>query len=213
MRPTDLATVASRPPSADVVNAINGAINKVTTKRVPYTPPPVAHISSASRKPIRTTTTQGPVRPPTRTPTAHSFLRGLRGIVTPIEGMDPRDFSSSYGPRIHPISHRNSFHTGIDISSPLGTPVLAPANAVVGSLATGDSIYGNQVVLAHNRRVDSMYGHLSRIAEGLEPGMKVRQGDIIGYVGGTGYSDGPHLHWETWRDGEYVNPMTFLGGG
>jgi murein DD-endopeptidase MepM/ murein hydrolase activator NlpD len=126
--------------------------------------------------------------------------------------MDPRSFTDTYGPRIHPITGRSSFHTGIDISASAGTPVIAPSNAVLADLNPGDSIYGNQLILAHNKNVETMYGHLNSYAPGLKPGMKIRAGDLIGYVGSTGLSTGPHLHWETWRDGNPVNPVSFLGG-
>jgi murein DD-endopeptidase MepM/ murein hydrolase activator NlpD len=126
--------------------------------------------------------------------------------------MNPAEYTSSYGPRIHPITGRSSFHTGLDISSPQGTPVVAPANAVLARMVSGDSIYGNELVLAHNRTLDTMYGHMSAFAKGLQPGMKIRAGQVIGYVGSTGLSTGPHLHWETWNNGQPVNPVTFVGG-
>lgn len=141
------------------------------------------------------------------------FLTGFREIGSPIQGLDPSMFTSTYGPRINPVTHRASFHTGMDLASPMGTPVLAAANGVVGQVNPMDSIYGNQIYLEHGHNKETMYGHMAQFADGIHPGERVKEGQIIGYVGSTGWSTGPHLHFETHVKGQPVNPITFLGGG
>jgi murein DD-endopeptidase MepM/ murein hydrolase activator NlpD len=177
--------------------------------------------SQSRRKIIRAVQPAMPYRAPIRTqprrevtvpPITHPFLTGLAKVISPIMGMNPADYSSSFGPRVHPIHGGRSNPTGIDISSPSGTTVYAPSNAVVEAVRGNAGAYGNQVILGHGREKETMYGHLSGFYPGLKPGTKVEAGDPIGYVGSTGYSTGPHLHWETWVNGSPVNPMTFLGG-
>lgn len=138
----------------------------------------------------------------------YRYGQGLINFISPIKGLTLGDYSSSYGPRIHPITGRSSFHTGIDLPSGLGTPVIAPAGGIVLKTAHGDSIYGNQVVLDHGKRYESMYGHMSDFI--VNPGEKVHRGQVIGYVGSTGLSTGPHLHFETWRNYQPVNPETLF---
>lgn len=138
------------------------------------------------------------------------FLSGFREIASPIRGLDPSMFTSTYGPRINPVSHRASFHTGMDFASPMGTPVLAAANGIVEAANPMDQIYGNQVILGHGHNKETMYGHMEKFV--VQPGEKVKEGQVIGYVGSTGWSTGPHLHFETHVKGQPVNPITFLGG-
>ncbi len=176
----------------------------VSTKSLP-TPTYRSSVATPSRH-------SPPVGNP-RPQSARPFLRGLRDIISPLHGLDLGNVDTGdYGPRVHPITKRYSFHTGFDLNGTMGQPVYAPANAVLARERTGDSIYGNQLVLAHGPDVETMYGHLSGFAEGLKPGDKIRQGELIGYVGSTGLSTGSHLHWETWRDNKPVNPITFIGG-
>ncbi len=123
--------------------------------------------------------------------------------------MDPANFTSSFGPRVHPVHGGASNHTGIDMAAAGGTPILASSDGVVTS--AGDAgAYGNQVILDHGSAKSTMYGHMQGF--NVEPGQTVKKGDVIGYVGTTGLSTGNHLHWETWENGTPVNPMTFLGG-
>ena len=117
--------------------------------------------------------------------------------------------TSGYGMRIHPVLGVRRAHKGIDLAMPMGTPVYATADAVV-SKAERFSSYGLYVSLEHGADIQTRYGHLSRIA--VAAGQTVRKGDIIGYVGSTGRSTGPHLHYEVRVAGASVNPVPYLQG-
>ncbi|HEX2888579.1 M23 family metallopeptidase [Vineibacter terrae] len=115
--------------------------------------------------------------------------------------------SSRFGMRRHPVLGFSRMHKGIDFAAPPGTPILAAgAGQVVQAGRNGG--YGNWVKLRHGRGLATGYAHMSRVARGLRPGHKVRQGQVIGFVGSTGMSTGPHLHFELHRNGIPVNPLT-----
>jgi murein DD-endopeptidase MepM/ murein hydrolase activator NlpD len=109
--------------------------------------------------------------------------------------------------RRHPILHSIRAHKGIDYAAPSGTPVYAAADAKV-HFAGHKGGYGKTIVLQHNKRFTTLYGHLSRFAPSLRAGQRVTQGQVIGYVGMTGRATGPHLHYETRIDGIHCNPLT-----
>jgi murein DD-endopeptidase MepM/ murein hydrolase activator NlpD len=115
--------------------------------------------------------------------------------------------SSSYGGRRDPFTGQNDFHPGLDISSPQGEPVLAPADGVVSSASVSGN-YGNLIVLDHGFGIVTKYGHLSRFA--VMNGQEVKRGDVIGFVGTTGRSTSPHLHYEIWMNGQLTNPLRLL---
>jgi len=116
--------------------------------------------------------------------------------------------SSSFSTgRFHPILQRLKAHKGTDFAAPTGTRVKASGDAKVDFVGVKGG-YGNVVVLKHDNGVSTVYGHLSRFAAGLSKGDKVTQGDIIGFVGTTGMSTGPHLHYEFMVNGEHRDPMT-----
>ena len=116
--------------------------------------------------------------------------------------------SSSYGTRTDPFNDEKSFHPGLDISADYGTPVLATADGTIENAGLSGA-YGNMVVVDHGFGITTKYGHLSRIAvRGDQP---IRRGDILGYVGSTGRSTGPHLHYEIWMNGRLTDPMTLMG--
>jgi murein DD-endopeptidase MepM/ murein hydrolase activator NlpD len=121
----------------------------------------------------------------------------------PIEG----PVTSSFGEREDPFNGEGAFHSGIDISAPFGTPVRATADGEVSDAAMGAG-YGREVVLNHGHDVLTVYGHLSAIA--VMPGQHVTQGQIIGYVGQSGRSTGPHLHYEVRVHNVPVNPHKYL---
>ena len=125
-------------------------------------------------------------------------------MKTPINGAR---ISSNFGTRRHPISGYTRLHKGTDFAAPTGTPVYAAGSGTV-QRASWNGGYGNYVKIKHSRGYDTAYAHLSRYARGLKAGQKVRQGDVIGYVGSTGASTGPHLHYEVYVDGKPLNAMS-----
>ncbi|QEY25000.1 peptidase M23 [Neisseria animalis] len=112
--------------------------------------------------------------------------------------------SSPYGYRVHPVLHTVRMHTGIDYAAPSGTPIKAAADGVV-TFRGWKGGYGNTVMVRHNNGVETLYGHMSAFSTANG---SVRAGDIIGYVGSTGQSTGPHLHYEARVNGQPVNPAT-----
>ncbi|MCA8892010.1 MAG: M23 family metallopeptidase, partial [Hyphomonas sp.] len=124
-------------------------------------------------------------------------------MKTPINGAR---LSSSFGNRVHPISGYTRLHKGTDFAAPTGTPVYAAGNGTVEWAARRGG-YGNYIIVRHANGYKTAYAHLSRYASGLRKGRHVRQGDIIGYVGSTGASTGPHLHYEVYINGKPVNAM------
>lgn len=119
-------------------------------------------------------------------------------------------YTSPFGTRIDPFRGNSSFHSGIDLAAPVGTPVHASADAQV-TRAEFASGYGNLVVLDHGGGIETRYGHLSRIV--ARPGQQVHRGDLIGLVGSTGRSTGSHLHYEVRLSSQPINPLAFMAPG
>lgn len=115
--------------------------------------------------------------------------------------------SSPFGKRRHPIYKDLRIHWGVDYAAPRGTAIFAAGDGVV-QVAKYNGGYGNYVRIRHNSEYSTAYGHMHRFASGIKPGVRVKQGQIIGYVGNTGRSTGPHLHYEVVRNGKRVNPTT-----
>jgi murein DD-endopeptidase MepM/ murein hydrolase activator NlpD len=115
-------------------------------------------------------------------------------------------FRSAYGMRRHPISRRYKLHGGVDWSAPRGTPIIAAGNGVIEK-AGWSSGYGKQTIIRHANGYETSYSHQTAYAKGIRPGARVRQGQVIGFVGSTGYSTGPHLHYEVKVNGNRVDPM------
>ncbi|MGI9357340.1 MAG: M23 family metallopeptidase [Rhizobiaceae bacterium] len=115
-------------------------------------------------------------------------------------------FRSPFGMRRHPISRTYKLHSGVDFSAPRGTPIIAAGNGVVEK-AGWFSGYGRQVIIRHANGYKTSYNHMHRFARGIKSGARVAQGQIIGQVGSTGYSTGPHLHYEVIVNKRKVNPM------
>ena len=125
-------------------------------------------------------------------------------MKTPINGAR---LSSPFGMRKHPIDGFNKMHRGTDFAAPLGTPIMASGSGVVkkaGWCGGG----GNCVVIKHNSTYQTIYAHMSKFAKSIRAGVRVKQGQIIGYVGSTGKSTGPHLHYEVLINGKRVNSQT-----
>ena len=120
--------------------------------------------------------------------------------------------SSGYGIRVHPITNDKRAHKGIDYAAPTGTPVRTVGDGVV-EFASSQRGYGNVIEIKHRDGKSTLFAHLSRI--GVKKGQKVERGDIVGAVGSTGFSTGPHLHFEFRIDGEHKDPLTLVaeGGG
>ena len=108
-------------------------------------------------------------------------------------------------PPLGPYPH---FHTGVDFADPFGTPVQAAADGIVVAAATGRIGYGNYIIVAHGHGVETLYGHLDALAVAV--GDSVIQGQVIGFEGSTGFSTGPHLHFEVRVDGQFVDPLVYL---
>lgn len=130
-------------------------------------------------------------------------LAGATPSIWPVAGW----LSSPYGNRTDPFNDAKAFHPGLDISADYGSKVVATADGSVES-AGDNGAYGLMVVLDHGFGITTKYGHLSRIA--VTAGQQIKRGDVIGFVGSTGRSTGPHLHYEVWMNGRLTNPMTLL---
>ena len=115
--------------------------------------------------------------------------------------------SAHYGTRYHPILKTYRMHSGIDYAAPTGTPIMAPADGVV-SFAGVKGGYGNAIMLNHRKGMETLYGHMSAFVSGVSAGKSVKAGDVIGFVGSTGRSTGPHLHYEVRINGQIVDPST-----
>ncbi|MDX2265258.1 MAG: M23 family metallopeptidase [Hyphomicrobiales bacterium] len=115
--------------------------------------------------------------------------------------------TSGFGYRRHPLLGYRKLHTGVDWGAPIGTPILAAGNGVV-EVAGREGGYGNYIRIRHSNGYKTAYAHQSRFAPGIARGVKVRQGQIIGYVGNTGLSSGPHLHYEVLVNNRHMNPMS-----
>jgi murein DD-endopeptidase MepM/ murein hydrolase activator NlpD len=124
--------------------------------------------------------------------------------VEPVKGSA---FTSGYGVRSDPFRGRAAMHAGIDLAGPIGTPIYATADAIVGRSEWANG-YGNLIELNHGRGIQTRYGHLSRSA--VSAGQRIKRGDLIGYMGSTGRSTGSHLHYEVRIDGKAVNPVPFM---
>ena len=124
----------------------------------------------------------------------------------PVRGNDVR-LTSGFGFRFHPLLNDRKMHTGVDWAAPPGTPILASGNGVVEQ-AGRKGQYGNYVRIRHANGYQTAYGHMSKIAAGMRDGIKVKQGQVIGFVGSTGLSSGPHLHFEVLVNSRFVNPMS-----
>ena len=124
-------------------------------------------------------------------------------LKTPLDGAR---ISSNFGMRKHPISGFNKMHKGVDFAAPTGTPIYAGGNGVIEFLGTNGG-YGKYIRIRHNNGYKTAYAHLSKYKKGISKGVRVNQGEIIGYVGNTGNSTGPHLHYEIMYNGKHVNPL------
>jgi murein DD-endopeptidase MepM/ murein hydrolase activator NlpD len=121
-------------------------------------------------------------------------------MIMPVDG----HITSYFGYRYHPILHFSRFHAGLDIGASWGSPIVAAGDGRVIAAGWAGG-YGREVQIAHGGGLVSLYGHMSQIA--AEPGSYVHQGQVIGYVGSSGLSTGPHVHFEVREGGQPVNPL------
>ncbi len=128
--------------------------------------------------------------------------------IQPITKRSIARLASGFGYRIHPIYKTSIMHEGIDFSAPIGTEIYATGNGTVAKTEYNGRGYGNNVVINHGFGYNTLYGHMSRFA--VRPGQKIKRGDIIGYVGNTGSSTGPHVHYEVWKNGKKIDPINFF---
>ena len=120
--------------------------------------------------------------------------------------LDGARWSSRFGRRNHPILGYTKVHRGVDFAAPRGTPIMAAGRGIV-TAAGRNGAYGLYVRIRHNTTYSTAYAHMRAIARGIRRGRRVRQGQTIGYVGSTGRSTGPHLHYEVMRNNRQINPL------
>jgi murein DD-endopeptidase MepM/ murein hydrolase activator NlpD len=128
--------------------------------------------------------------------------------IQPVSNKNLNRLASGFGYRVDPVYKTVKFHAGLDFAAPLGTPIYATADGVVrvaGNLGNG---YGNHVVINHGYGYETLYGHMYRIA--IKNGQHVKRGEVIGYVGSTGKSTGPHCHYEVHKNGRPLDPVYFF---
>jgi murein DD-endopeptidase MepM/ murein hydrolase activator NlpD len=140
--------------------------------------------------------------------TAYSSPVPTRGISVPSRmPLEGASLTSNFGMRTHPVLGGRRQHQGIDLAAPTGTPVYATADGIIGR-ADWYSSYGLYISINHGASMETRYAHLSRLA--VAAGDTVKKGDLIGYVGSTGRSTGPHLHYEVRVEGLAVNPIPYM---
>lgn len=127
--------------------------------------------------------------------------------IMPINNKNLKHAPSGFGWRTHPIYKTQEFHPGMDFTAEQGTPIYATGDGIVESADANAQGYGNHVVVNHSFGYKTLYAHMSKIA--VKPNAKVKRGDLLGYVGSTGLSTGPHLHYEVIKNGEKINPINF----
>lgn len=128
--------------------------------------------------------------------------------IQPLSNKDLKRIASGFGHRIDPVYKTVKFHAGLDFTAPQGTPIYASANGVVRIAAHLGTGYGNHVVINHGYGYETLYGHMFRIK--AKAGQRVKRGEIIGYVGSTGKSTGPHCHYEVHKNGRPLDPVYFF---
>lgn len=135
------------------------------------------------------------------------MLASIPGIQ-PVSMKGPARVASGYGYRIHPIYKTPMMHEGIDFTAPIGTEIYATGNGIVAKTEYNGRGYGNNVVINHGFGYSTLYGHMSRF--NVRPGQRVNRGDVIGYVGNTGSSTGPHVHYEVLKGSSKIDPINFF---
>jgi murein DD-endopeptidase MepM/ murein hydrolase activator NlpD len=130
--------------------------------------------------------------------------------IQPVRNENLKHMASGFGYRTDPFTKARKMHEGMDFTAKTGTPIFATGDGVVARADNTVSGYGNHIVIRHGFGYETLYGHLSKYKS--RAGQRVKRGDIIGYVGSTGRSEGPHLHYEVHKNGKVVNPLNFYYG-
>lgn len=127
------------------------------------------------------------------------------GFIRPVSSST---ITSNYGPRVHPVTGEYKVHTGVDFAAPAGSPFFASKDGVVTTTEYHPA-YGNMVIIDHGGGISTLYAHASQLK--VSVGQRVKQGQVVSLVGSTGYSTGPHAHFEIRINGQHVNPMNYIG--
>ncbi len=137
------------------------------------------------------------------------FLASIPAIQ-PVQNEKLRHVASGFGYRTDPFTKARKMHEGMDFTAKTGTPIFASGDGIVARADNSASGFGNHIVIRHGYGYESLYAHLSKYK--CRAGQRVKRGDIIGYVGNTGRSEAPHLHYEVHKNGKVVNPLNFYYG-
>lgn len=128
--------------------------------------------------------------------------------IQPVSNKDLTRIASGFGYRIHPIYKTSILHTGLDFTAPVGTEIYATGNGVISKIEYNGRGYGHNVIISHGFGYETLYAHMNTI--NVRQGQKINRGDVIGFVGNSGTSTGPHLHYEVLKNGNKINPVNFF---
>jgi murein DD-endopeptidase MepM/ murein hydrolase activator NlpD len=128
--------------------------------------------------------------------------------IQPVSNKDLSRIASGFGYRIDPVYKTTKFHAGLDFAAPQGTPIYATADGVITTAGNTGNGYGNHVIINHGYGYETLFGHMVRVK--VSNGTKVKRGEVIGWVGSTGKSTGPHCHYEVHKNGEKIDPIYFF---
>lgn len=128
--------------------------------------------------------------------------------IQPVSNKDLNRIASGFGYRIDPVYKTTKFHSGLDFSAPQGTPIYATADGTITTAGNTGNGYGNHVIINHGFGYETLYGHMVRVK--VRNGEQVKRGEVIGWVGSTGKSTGPHCHYEVHKNGEKIDPIYFF---
>lgn len=128
--------------------------------------------------------------------------------IQPVSNKDLNRIASGFGYRIDPVYKTTKFHAGLDFSAPQGTPIYATADGTVSTSGNTGNGYGNHVIINHGYGYETLYGHMVRVK--ARSGQTVKRGEVIGWVGSTGKSTGPHCHYEVHKNGEKIDPIYYF---
>lgn len=128
--------------------------------------------------------------------------------IQPVSNKDLNRVASGFGYRIDPVYKTTKFHAGLDFSAPQGTPIYATADGTITTAGNSGNGYGNHVIINHGYGYETLYGHMVRVK--ARNGQAVKRGEVIGWVGSTGKSTGPHCHYEVHKNGKEIDPIYFF---